>query len=66
MLTSNDLRVRATKMKLGRVAIIVKEQQGYEEGDNMFIALKNLATLTEALKSDRKVTYKPIIYFLNI
>ena len=44
-------------MKLGRVAIIVKEHQGYEEGNNMFIALKKLATLTEALKSDRKVTH---------
>ena len=55
MLTSNDLRVRANEMKLGRIAIIVKEHAGYEEGNNMFVALKSLAELTEALKTDRKV-----------
>jgi hypothetical protein len=55
VLTSNDLRVRADKMKMGRIAIIVKEHAGYEEGNNMFMALKALAELTEALKSDRKV-----------
>ena len=55
VLTSNDLRVRTDKMKMGRIAIIVKEHAGYEEGNNMFMALKALAELTEALKSDRKV-----------
>ena len=42
-------------MKMERIAIIVKEHAGYEEGNNMFMALKALAELTEALKSDRKV-----------
>ena len=56
MLTSNDMSVRATKMKLGRIAIIVKEHAGFEESENMYRALKDLAELTKALKTNRKVT----------
>ena len=55
VLTSNDLRVRPDKMKMGRIAIILKEHAGYTEGSNMFVALKNLAELNEALKDDHKV-----------
>lgn len=42
VLTSNDLRVRTEKMRMGRIAIILKENAGYEEGNNMFVALKIL------------------------
>ena len=58
VLTSNDLRVRTEKMKMSRIAIIVKEHAGYEEGNNMFVALKNLADLNESLKDIRKVLVK--------
>ena len=58
VLTSNDLRVRTEKMRMGRIAIILKENAGYEEGNNMFVALKNLAELNESLKDIRKVLVK--------
>ena len=42
-------------MMIGRLAIIVKEHVGYVESNHMFEALKNLASLNEALKDHRKV-----------
>ena len=55
MLTSNDMSARNTKMMIGRLAIIVKEHAGYKESSKMFVALKDLASLNEALKDPRKV-----------
>ena len=49
------MRVRSSKMKMGRIAIIVKEHRGYTEENNMFVALKNLADLNKALKTEEKV-----------
>ena len=54
-MTSNDLSMRNAKMMIGRLAIIVKEHVGYVESNHMFEALKNLASLNEALKDHRKV-----------
>ena len=52
VLTSNEVKKRSEKMKVGRVVVQMKMFPGFTEGDNMLDALVNLSELTEALKEE--------------
>ena len=54
-LTSNDMSMRAEKMKTGRVACLVKMFPGHLENPNMRMELKSLAALNEAMQDEKKV-----------
>ena len=60
-LTSNDMKMRAEKMRTGRVACLVKMYPGHEENKNMRLELKSLAALNEAMQDEMKVVQTNLI-----
>ena len=53
--TSNDVRERSGKMKLGRLVALMKMFAGFLQSDIMLDGLVTLAELTEALMDEGKV-----------
>ena len=63
-LTSNDKKMRAEKMKTGRVACLVKLFPGHKENSNTRLELRSLAALNEAMQDEKKVNLDPYLNYI--